>query len=1207
MSAEGWNSKVAETEKKSEDQEQEWTGERYLPEIEGDIAAEHLHRYALAREIVAGKDVLDIACGEGYGSNLLRDMARSVIGVDSAESTISHATARYLRPDLKFRVGLCDDIPLENQSVDVVISFETIEHHNRHAEMLEEIKRVLRPGGVLIISSPDKHEYSDVPGSMNPFHVKELYLHEFHSLLKAQFCHIALYGQRVDHGSLIAPLESGVLAPWYSFTETAGEIRRETGVSRPLFFIAIASDGPLPSLPAGIFSDLTFVLRRDRQLEATHSELNSAYGQIAAYQRQAVQFAEMLKSAQTDLSSAHNEIISLRQSTIDSNAQIQSLSKAVDEEDARIRMLTAELAAANSTIASMVSSMSWRVTGILRRMKFLTSKGLGPLRQALDGNAPPHRPGSTDAGKVSNAARNAASLNAMDSVLSPDDLVERKRFDPDFYLKLYPDVRENFHGDPYEHFATYGKAEGRLGFPPPFIYSGDFDRLNPLRENVLVVSHEASTTGAPVLSLNIILELKAKYNVIMLILKGGSLVDDLQASADIVVGPVGSQAGIVVRLQLEQLMARCSIRFAVVNSIESRAVLPELARHFIPSVALIHEFASYTRPRNAIEEAIFWASETIFSADIVRDNAIAAFPDLSLRLPSVIPQGRCSRALTSPDELSSKIESDRIQKVFRPSGWPADTPVVLGVGTVHIRKGVDLFVACAARVAQARRCRFIWIGSGYEPDRDMEFSAYLEDQIERAGLADCFAFMSETSRIDVAYEKADVLIVSSRLDPLPNVSIDAVSRGLPLVCFDKATGIADILRKNGLAKECVAPFLDVERLAMCVLAFLESPELRRRVVGQLREIGEKTFNMASYVERIEKFALEHTQHVTQECVDCVTIAENPNLDMDYLTGKRGKEPGLEWAVRRFVRSWENGFSLRKPYPGFHPGIYLENCGATALESNPLAHYMRAGYPKGRWSYDVIDPSAEENDSVKLQSLSVALHLHVYYPELAPIIIERLNANKLRPDLFISVPTEAVRIKVEFLCRAYEGRVVDVQCVPNRGRDIGAFLTAFGDRTIRNYEFVGHFHTKKTAELADKTMGETWFQFLLENLLGGRYKMADTILQKMSADPSIGLVFPDDPFVVGWSKNREPAGRLAARLGLPEPQQTYFNFPVGTMFWARSSAIRALTALNLDWNDYPEEPLPPDGTILHAIERMLPFIAEASFFRSVLTNVSGVTR
>jgi lipopolysaccharide biosynthesis protein len=79
------------------------------------------------------------------------------------------------------------------------------------------------------------------------------------------------------------------------------------------------------------------------------------------------------------------------------------------------------------------------------------------------------------------------------------------------------------------------------------------------------------------------------------------------------------------------------------------------------------------------------------------------------------------------------------------------------------------------------------------------------------------------------------------------------------------------------------------------------------------------------------------------------------------------------------------------------------------------------------------------------------------------------------------------------------------------------------------------------------------------------------------------------------------------MGLMEPKNQYFNFPMGTMFWARSSAIRSLIVLNLSWEDYPAEPLPYDGTMLHAIERLLPFIVDAAHYRSVVTNVPGITR
>jgi lipopolysaccharide biosynthesis protein len=105
-----------------------------------------------------------------------------------------------------------------------------------------------------------------------------------------------------------------------------------------------------------------------------------------------------------------------------------------------------------------------------------------------------------------------------------------------------------------------------------------------------------------------------------------------------------------------------------------------------------------------------------------------------------------------------------------------------------------------------------------------------------------------------------------------------------------------------------------------------------------------------------------------------------------------------------------------------------------------------------------------------------------------------------------------------------------------------------------------------------------------------------------------LVFPDDPHILGWGKNLPYAVSLAQRLGVSEPlPRNTFNFPVGSMFWARTAALRPLFELGLSWDDYPEEPVPYDGSLLHAIERILPFVAESAGFRSAVTHVSGVTR
>ncbi|MDH5699723.1 MAG: class I SAM-dependent methyltransferase, partial [Nitrospirota bacterium] len=152
-----------------------WTGERFVPGVIGDIELEHLHRYYLARELAIGKDVLDIASGEGYGSALLAEVARTVVGVDASEEVIRYASERYQRSNVQFKHGVCRHIPLPDASVDLIVSFETIEHHDEHHEMMREFVRVLRPDGLVLISSPDKAEYSDRPQFANAFHVKELY------------------------------------------------------------------------------------------------------------------------------------------------------------------------------------------------------------------------------------------------------------------------------------------------------------------------------------------------------------------------------------------------------------------------------------------------------------------------------------------------------------------------------------------------------------------------------------------------------------------------------------------------------------------------------------------------------------------------------------------------------------------------------------------------------------------------------------------------------------------------------------------------------------------------------------------------------------------------------------------------------------------------------------------------------------------------
>ncbi len=224
-----------------------WTGERYVPQIRGSIALEHLHRYAMASEFVQGKHVLDVACGEGYGSDMLARTAVSVIGVDIDEATIIHAKKKYRRSNLSFKQGSCIELPLANNSIDIVVSFETIEHIAEHEKMLSEIQRVLKAGGLFIISSPEKHEYTKVPNYQNPYHIKELCFREFQDLLGKFFKKTRVFGQRVIYGSSIFEVkETSLFKGVYDFYKMPGEIKKEKGTPHPLYLIALCSDVAIP-------------------------------------------------------------------------------------------------------------------------------------------------------------------------------------------------------------------------------------------------------------------------------------------------------------------------------------------------------------------------------------------------------------------------------------------------------------------------------------------------------------------------------------------------------------------------------------------------------------------------------------------------------------------------------------------------------------------------------------------------------------------------------------------------------------------------------------------------------------------------------------------------------------------------------------------------------------------------------------------------
>jgi ubiquinone/menaquinone biosynthesis C-methylase UbiE len=251
--------------------EMNWTGERLETFVFNETTVEHLHRYAIAREYVRDKIVLDLACGEGYGAALLAQVAKSVTGVDLDNATILKARLKYKVANLQFVIGKAESIPIEDGLFDVVTCFETLEHSAHHQQIIGELKRMLKPGGLLILSTPEKKNYSDLTGYKNPYHIAELYETELKQLLSGHFRNCVVLHQRLFLASVIL---SGEQSPLRVYEGDYQNIRSSNEME-PIYLLAMSSDGAIPTPGSSIFnSDIvlqTVVKEKERLIKSSIS------------------------------------------------------------------------------------------------------------------------------------------------------------------------------------------------------------------------------------------------------------------------------------------------------------------------------------------------------------------------------------------------------------------------------------------------------------------------------------------------------------------------------------------------------------------------------------------------------------------------------------------------------------------------------------------------------------------------------------------------------------------------------------------------------------------------------------------------------------------------------------------------------------------------------------------------------------------------
>ncbi len=291
-------------------------GERVIPAYHSGmlIYAEHISRYRFAAQFVAGKRVLDVASGSGYGSELLKQAgAAMVIGVECSREALAYSLAEHGGGHPDFVLGDAVRLPLGDRSFDVIISFETLEHVPEPDEMLTELRRVLKEDGIIVASTPNRNVYPEG----NPFHMHELTYEEFLQSLNASFKHVQLLSQDswVATALLDAETMTGKGVRLNGSTDLYKTVPREPQES--VYIVALASNAPLPKV------SLQLTLTTPTEVEGHMRAVNEARVEIARRDAEAKEYAVHVAALDADLSKVSAALNESDELLADAEAQLR--------------------------------------------------------------------------------------------------------------------------------------------------------------------------------------------------------------------------------------------------------------------------------------------------------------------------------------------------------------------------------------------------------------------------------------------------------------------------------------------------------------------------------------------------------------------------------------------------------------------------------------------------------------------------------------------------------------------------------------------------------------------------------------------------------------------------------------------------------------------------------------------------------------------
>lgn len=685
-------------------------------------------------------------------------------------------------------------------------------------------------------------------------------------------------------------------------------------------------------------------------------------------------------------------------------------------------------------------------------------------------------------------------------------------FDSRAYYASNPDIAAA-EINPAVHFAAHGRAEGRRGSTRLIAHALDEERESEADwPTILIVSHEASRSGAPFVALELVSAFADRANVVVWLGQDGPLRPAFaRAAVDILVAPIDhGSAGAVV----DHLKARHAFDVALVNSVVAAPALPALAACGVPAILMLHECADYVFPAGTAAAAVARAAATVVPAEFVAASVRAEFERLGMRsldLPLVVrPQGRCdtgrlgqaSGALTAAEVRARLGIDDDAAKPF----------VVFGAGRVQPRKGVELFIETARHYVEAhgRDCRFVWVGGGYEPPDDAEYSLHLADQVAKSDLGDVVFFFGEQASLAGFWAVADAFLLSSRFDPYPNVVLDALWDGLPVVCFERTTGAADLARPGSDDVQVVAfkdPAAAVRALATLRPAIGAAERTRRAETWRPR------LAMADYAQAIFALGMEVAKAPPPQ------PAEAPPRALDDRAWFAAAQPAWALADRRgpfrsdAELAADHALARRRAMPSI----------ARDLAATPIVR--RAGARN----------AAPGEDPAVPPGLRAGLHVHLLESADPVVLLTILRVHAVMP---IAVTFASRAVEERCLNRFAFVRQVSIPDDPKAFEPPRALLRVLA-ADFAGFDLVGSIAVGAPPPI-DRGRAGADLAFATDRAaIGG-------VMAALAAPDGPMLAFPHWPVGDGTAGCERVADRLAASLGRPErprdrPRPATWNF------------------------------------------------------------------